>query len=407
MNDQRLGPAICSRAVTSHATRAVQHRRRPFVAPLVPRSPNEEHRASTPLELLFDLVVVVAVAQAASGLHHALAEGHAGHGVLRYSMAFFGVWWAWMNFTWFASAYDNDDVAYRLLVLLQLTGALVYAAGIPRFERGDLTVGVTGYVVMRLALVTLWLRAANADPPRRRSARRFALGVFVVQVAWVAKLFGPAWLELPGFWILAGCELLVPLWAERAAPTTWHAEHISERYGLFTLITLGESILAASVAVRTASEAGASTASLLSIIVGGLLIVFSFWWLYFERPAHEMLTSMRAAFLWGYGHYFVFASAAAVGAGLAVAVDHATHHADISRVAAGAAVSVPVAVYLLCLWFLHGRSEPTAVAPLVVSGVLAMPFTGHAVLGTGLLMAGLTAFKVVRAGRAPHPSDSA
>ena len=380
-------------------------RHRPFVAPLEARSPQEEHRVSTPLELLFDLVIVVAVAQAASGLHHSLSQGHAVAGVLMYAMVFFGVWWAWMNFTWFASAYDNDDVVYRLLVLLQLTGALVFAAGIPRFEHGDRTVGVVGYVVMRLALVTLWLRAAKADPPRRRSARRFALGVFLLQCAWVALLVVPEALGMVGFWTLAACELLVPVWAQRAAPTTWHPEHIAERFGLFTLITLGESILAASVAVRRATEQGASARTLLPLILGGLLIVFSFWWLYFERPGHEGLTSLRAAFVWGYGHYFVFAAAAAVGAGLAVSVDHATHQTSISDTAAGASVAVPVAVFLGCLWFLHGRSERAVatrvVGPLVVALVLLTPLTGQAVLGTGLLMAVLVAFKVAQATGAP------
>jgi low temperature requirement protein LtrA len=389
--------------VSHHATRHAAHHHRPWAAPLGPRSPEEEHRASTPLELFFDLVIVVAVAQAASGLHHALSEGHVRTGVLTYSMVFFGVWWAWVNFTWFASAYDNDDVVYRLLVLLQLTGALVFAAGIPRFEHGDLTVGVVGYAIMRLALVTLWLRAARADPPRRRATRRYALGVFLVQTAWVAFLFVPGTFGLAGFWLLAACDILVPVWAERACPTTWHPEHIAERYGLFTLITLGESILAASVAVRAAAEGGVSARSLLPIVVGGLLIVFSFWWLYFERPAHEALTSFAATFIFGYGHYFVFASAAAVGAGLAVAVDHATHHGAISDVAAGAALAVPVAVYLVCLWFLHGRSDRSVatrvVAPLVVVGVLLTPFTGQAALWTGVLMAGLTAFKIVQAGK--------
>jgi low temperature requirement protein LtrA len=352
-------------------------------------------------------VIVVAVARAAGALHQALSDGRFTDGVLTYAMVFFGVWWAWVNFTWFASAYDNDDVAYRLLVLLQLTGALVFAAGIPSFEHGDLTVGVFGYVLMRLALVTLWLRAARGDPPRRRSARRYAIGVFLVQVAWVALLGVPRSLGLLGFWTLAACELLVPAWAERAAPTTWHAEHIAERYGLFTLITLGESILAASVAVRAATEAGASALGLLPIIGGGLLIVYSIWWLYFDRPAHEVLTSLRVAFVWGYGHYFVFAAAAAVGAGLAVAVDHETHRSLISNVAAGAAVAVPVTVLLACLSVLHAPSErafATRVGtPIAVVFVLLTPFTGQPVLGTGLLMAGLAAFKALAAGRRASP----
>jgi low temperature requirement protein LtrA len=105
---------------------------------MVGRDPDEAHRASTPLELLFDLTLVVAVARATSKLHHALAQGHAGHALAGYAVMFFDLWWAWVNFTWFASAYDTDDVAYRLLTLLQMAGVLVYAAGIPAaFEHYD------------------------------------------------------------------------------------------------------------------------------------------------------------------------------------------------------------------------------------------------------------------------------
>jgi low temperature requirement protein LtrA len=381
-------------------------RHRPWIAPFGPRSPDEPHRVSTPLELFFDLVIVVAVARAAGGLHHALAEGHVAHGVHAYAAAFFGVWWAWMKFTWFASAYDNDDVAYRLLVFVQLTGALVFATGIAGFERGDLRIGTAGYVVMRLAMVLQWLRAARSDPQRRAGHRRYALGVFLLQTAWVARLFLPPELGMPSFWALVACELLVPVWAERAAPTTWHPHHIAERYALFTIIALGESILAASIALDAATGTGASAATLWPTIAGGLLIVFACWWLYFDHPGHEALTSVPAAFLWGYAHYFVFAAAAAIGAGLAVAVDHATHRAQVSGVVAGAAVAIPAAVYLVVLWILHARAERTAaarvVAPVVVAAILLMPFTGQPVLGTGLLMATLTAFKIARAARPPR-----
>ena len=95
------------------------------------RDPGEEHRASTPLELLFDLTFVVAVARAGIELHDALGHGQAGHALTGYAAVFFGLWWAWVNFTWFASAYDTDDVPYRLLTLLQMAGVLVFAAGIP------------------------------------------------------------------------------------------------------------------------------------------------------------------------------------------------------------------------------------------------------------------------------------
>src|SRR6187402_3508026 len=83
-----------------------------LMAPMRARSPHEPHRAATPLELLFDLVFVVAIAQAAAGLHHSIAEAHVLAGLAGYLMVFFAIWWAWMNFTWFASAYDCDDVPY-------------------------------------------------------------------------------------------------------------------------------------------------------------------------------------------------------------------------------------------------------------------------------------------------------
>jgi low temperature requirement protein LtrA len=375
--------------------------RRPWLSPLSARSPHEAHRVSTPLELFFDLVIVVAVAQASSGLHHALAEAHVGSGVLTYSMVFFGIWWAWVNFTWFASAYDNDDVAYRLLVLLQLTGALVFAAGIPSFEHGDLRVGVAGYVLMRLALVTQWLRASRGDPARRRCARRYAFGVLLLQAAWVAYLGVPRSLALAGFWTLALVEMLVPAWAERASPTTWHAHHIAERYGLFTIITLGESILAASIAVRAATEAGAKAVVLAPVVTGGLLIVFSFWWLYFDRPGHEVLAALRSPFLWGYLHYFVFGAAAAVGAGLSVSVDHAIGKTALSSAVAGLTVAGPVALFLACLWVLHAPCERSTASRLATTAtilaVLLAPLTAQPVLLTGVLMAGLVAYKATRA----------
>ena len=104
--------------------------------PMVARRADEEHRSSTVLELFFDLCFVVAVAQAAAGLHHAISEDAVADGVVAYVMVFFAVWWAWMNFTWFASAYDTDDIAYRLTTLVQIAGALVFAAGVPRAMNG-------------------------------------------------------------------------------------------------------------------------------------------------------------------------------------------------------------------------------------------------------------------------------
>ena len=371
----------------------------PVRARMAARSPHEAHRAATPLELLFDLVFVVAIAQAADGLHHAVAGGHALDGFVGYLMVFFAIWWAWMNFTWFASAYDCDDVPYRLAVFVQIAGALILAAGIPEmFEsRAPNVATVGGYVVMRLAVVGQWLRAAVADPEHRTTARRYALGITLLQGAWIGMLFMPD-LWPVGFPLLAALELVVPIWAERAAPTTWHPHHIAERYGLLTLIVLGESILAATLAVQSALRSGEGLPALAPLIVGGLLIVYAMWWVYFDRPVHDLLTSLRKAVVWGYGHYVVFGAAAAVGAGLAVGVDHATHHAKIDATAAGSAVAIPVAVYLMCLWFLHDRPDykkTRAFGPIAAALVLLTPLTGHAVPLTGVILAALVAIKLM------------
>ncbi|MPY31271.1 low temperature requirement protein A [Streptomyces adustus] len=155
------------------------------------RSSDEQHRSATSLELFFDLCFAVVVAQASASLHGTLTRGDFADGVLRFALVFFTIWWAWMNFTWFASAYDPDDVTYRLAVPVQITGALVLAAaGVRRaFEDRALRVITLGYVVLRTALAAPWLRAALSDSVRRRTALRSAAGVAMCQLGWVELLF--------------------------------------------------------------------------------------------------------------------------------------------------------------------------------------------------------------------------
>jgi low temperature requirement protein LtrA len=385
---------------------------RSWLTPMRARSADESHRVSTPLELLFDLCFVVAVAQAAEPLHHDIAESHFAAGIGHYAMVFFAIWWAWMNFTWFASAYDTDDDVYRITSLVQIAGALVLAAGIgPAFEDGNYAGVTAGYVLMRLAMVVQWLRAARNDRQRRPTALRYAAGIAIVQVFWVIRLFLPESWSTPMFVILVVAELLVPLIAERApgGPTTYHPHHIAERYGLFTIIVLGESVSAATIAVRTGLDEGDYFGDLLWLAGAGLVIVFALWWLYFDRSAHRLLTSLRTSILWGYGHYFIFASAAAVGAGLAVSVDYDTHHAEISRTAAGYAVAAPVAIYLLFVWMLHIRPHlrgPLLVAyPIVAVLILLTPLGPAPVQVIAVLLAALVAITLTLGRRIPDPFD--
>jgi low temperature requirement protein LtrA len=386
---------------------------RPWLQTMTARDPDEPHRAATPLELLFDLCFVVAVAQVAAQLHHAVSENHAATGVLSYLAVFFAIWWAWMGFTWFASAYDVDDVPYRLATFVQIAGVLVLASGVPRaFTQHDFVLPVVGYTVMRLSLVSQWLRAARAHPEGRATAMRYVVGIVMIQSAWIGWMFMPVDSRMPLFALLALFDLAVPIWAESAGRTAWHPNHIAERYGLFTLIVLGESVLAATTAVQHAVGAGEATGDLYTVAAGGLLIVLSLWWLYFAKPAERFLTSNRAAFVWGYGHYLALGSAAAIGAGLAVNVDHATHHTHISGPAAGASVTIPVAVFLLVVYLLHIRPQHAfALHALLMPGtavvVLALTLTSVPVLATGLAVAALVAASVAIAHRREPPPSPA
>ncbi|MFD3308903.1 low temperature requirement protein A [Streptomyces sp. NPDC058694] len=365
------------------------------------RGRNEAHRVASPLELFFDLCFVVAIAQAGVQLVHSVAEAHAAEGILNYAMVFFAIWWAWMNFTWFASAYDNDDVLYRVVTLIQIAGVLVLAAGVSKaFEDHDFLLVLVGYVIMRMALTVQWLRAArNADGAERRMALRYAGGVVVCQVGWVGLVLlpesGRPWL----FLVMAIAEMCVPLLAEREFSTVWHPHHISERYGLFTIIVLGETIAAATIAVKVGVDENDALGELLPIASGGLLIIFAAWWIYFVVPIHGHLSSSRKAFLWGYGHYVIFASAAAIGAGLEVAVEQAVGKAHISTVAASAAVTLPTALFLLTVWVLHARHYKVGTAQQLVLPVTALAVALCTFLGDwAVLAAGVVAALAVVVG---------
>jgi low temperature requirement protein LtrA len=308
---------------------------------------------------------------------------------------FFAVWWAWMNFTWFASAYDTDDIAYRVTTLVQIAGALVFAAGVPRaMDHRDFAVATLGYVIMRLAMVTQWLRAARSDRLHRPACLRFAAGVTLVQLGWVARLALPQPWDAVGFGVLVAVELAVPIYAEHSSRTSWHPQHIAERYGLFTIIVLGESVAAATVAIQSALDNDISLADMATVATGGILTVFAMWWLYFAKDAARLLTSHLWAFIWGYGHYFVFGSAAAVGAGLQINVDRAIGESPIGATAAAASFTLPVAIFLLAVWVLHwtplhGGPWHQSIAPGFAAAVLLATFSPEPVLVTGLLVAAM------------------
>lgn len=364
------------------------------------RSPSEHHRAATPLELFFDLVFVVAVASAAAHLHHGFIANHIGEASLSFIMVFFAIWWAWMGFTWFASAFDVDDPLYRILVFIQMFGSLVIASGVADvFEEHSLVRITIGYSIMRLGLVGLWLRAYYSQPKGsflRANCMRQVISIIACQMGWLSLLLlphTPLWL----FWVMVACELAMPVWAQKVGRTPWHAGHIAERYSLLTLIVLGESVLSLSLALQATHSFSDLNWQRGVFMLAGFAILFCLWWLYFNDSIHDLLNkNKKIAFAWGYGHYVIFASAAAVGAALAATVDVVNGKAIMNDTVLGLILTVPLALYLLGLWYCHEQHRlqtfvqkmayPLAAVLLFLSSFLPQTMLWCTVILIGLLI---------------------
>lgn len=395
---------------TSAAHPPLDHRLRRMVG----RDPNEPHRTATPLELLFDLTFVVAFSQAGAQAAHLLELGHWGPAFVGFSIAVFAICLAWINYSWLASAYDTDDVFFRVATMVQMLGVLVLALGLPDVfqsidegEHLDNGVMIAGYVIMRIATIALWLRIARHDAAHRRSALTYAVVVGILQVGWVATIFINPSLSVM-LWIfvfLAALELACPYVIERRlGGTPWHAHHIAERYGLLVIITLGEVVLGTILAISAVVEEQDWSVEAALVAFGGTLLAFAMWWVYFTMPSAKVLTRFRErGFTWGYGHFFIFGSLAATGAGLHVAAYEIEGVAHIGPVEALLTVVVPVAVFSVALFTLYSlllrQFDPFhiwlfigSIAMLVIA---VWAVAAGASMGTGIVLTALSPVVVI------------
>jgi low temperature requirement protein LtrA len=328
------------------------------------RDPHEQHRVATPLELLFDLTFVVAFGIAANEFAHMLAENHVGAGLLGFLFATFAVCWAWINFSWFASAYDTDDWIYRLMTMLQMVGVIILALGLPQMyasiEHGghvDNSVMVAGYVVMRISLVGQWLRAAKQDPARRSACLTYVAFVTAAQIGWIGSMFMHK--SVPATFVvialLIGLEALGPVLAEwRRGGTPWHAHHITERYGLLTIIALGEGLLGTVASLSAVVSAQGWTLDAVFVVVAGTGLTFGMWWTYFLLPQADLLHAHRERSFWfGYLPIVTLGGIVATGAGLHAAAYYIEHHSKLDSVETVLAVALPVGVYIVSVYVLY------------------------------------------------------
>jgi low temperature requirement protein LtrA len=335
------------------------------IAPLRLRTEDgtEPGRRVTWLELFFDLVFVGAVAQVATHLQ----EDYSLTGLLRFSLLFVLIWWAWLGHTAFATRFDSDDLVQRGLTWLQMFLVAVMAINSTgALDSRDSAGFAAAYSVMRFVLVAQYLRARHVQRARAWTTRH-AASCGAAATLWLASALVPAPLRFWLWGLALAIDVVTPLVTTRHMVDVPHdAAHLPERYGLFTIILMGESM----VAVMTGMEhqeywsvrAAASA-------VFGLGLIVAIWWCYYDvvdAAGERMVRSRREAVrfqLWSYGHLPLYLGIAVTGVGLEHVIAKATKeplHAAELAILTGAVAAVTTAMMLLAASRHEQPRDPSA-----------------------------------------------
>jgi len=343
----------------------------------------QEHRHATWLELFYDLVFVVAISQ----LAHNLSGDVSLSGFFGFVVLFIPVWWAWIGTTFYANRFDSDDIGHRLLTGLQMLAIAAIAVNV-HHGLGESSSGFAlAYAAGRAVLVVEYLRAAKSIAQARPLATRYAQGFMIAASLWLLSAFVPIPWRF-GFWALGLIvDFATPLTATKLlAGLPPHAGHLPERFGLFTIIVLGEAVIAV---VDGVAEQKWDVQSAIAAVFG-LAIAFSLWWIYFDNVGGAPIRTARAdgrlslINTWLYTHLPLVIGIAATGVG----VEHV--------VASDAGVALPdnerwlicgsVAICFITLGILHrtGIIRYCKIRSKYRSGAAAVLLT-VAILGKGLL----------------------
>jgi low temperature requirement protein LtrA len=277
----------------------------------------EPERRASWLELFFDLCFVVAVGAVAHTLH----DEPSIEGVVLFAALFIPVWWSWMEYAWYATSFPEVGAFNRFGAFAAMLTVLSLATQAGAASHGDPRGFILAFVVFHAIVVALFLRAARLYPGLHGFSIRYASGFGLAAAIWLVSLAFPEGMR-PWVWAVALVVDLVTPWMAvlAAVERTFDVSHIPERYGLFTIIVLGEAIIAVA---RSMSEAE-WTAAAVTTAVAGFAIAVVIWWAYFAHPHAELLERGRlASFIWGYGHIFVWMGIAITGVGIELAIEAA------------------------------------------------------------------------------------
>jgi low temperature requirement protein LtrA len=282
-------------------------------------------RKVTWLELFFDLVFVAAVAQVAEPLrtHYSFDE------LTRLVPLLLLVWWAWTGRAVFSTRFDSDDAIQRSLTFLEMFAVAVMAANARESLESRSSAGfAAAYSGVRLLLLVHYWRATGVHAARGLTTT-YLVGHGAAAILWLASsLMSPVarlatWLvafaiDLTTPWLAVGHNVRVPP----------HPAHLPERFGLFTLILLGESVVAVMRGIESQEtwSLRAATSALT-----GIAVLFAIWWWYFDRAhatgEHHVRSRRDAVRLhvWSYAHFPLYLGIVIAGVGLQRVVALAGH----------------------------------------------------------------------------------
>ncbi|MDJ0697930.1 low temperature requirement protein A [Mastigocoleus sp. MO_188.B34] len=232
---------------------------------------------------------------------------------------FIPIWWAWIGTTFYANRFDTDDISNRLLTGLQMLAIAALAVNVHGGLGGNSAGFALAYAVSRFILVFQYLRVIKHIPQARKFAIHHATGFATAAILW----FISAFILIPLRFIFWGLGLAVdfatPISAKRHQTNLLpHPEHLPERFGLFTIIVLGEAIIAV---VNGVSEKHWDIGSAISAVFG-FIIAFGLWWVYFENVAGSALRNagkqgkLGIFQVWLFGHLPLVIGLTATGVGV-------------------------------------------------------------------------------------------
>jgi low temperature requirement protein LtrA len=275
---------------------------------------DQGERHATWLELFFDLVFVISIAEVA----HTLEDYRTLADFLGTAGLFVAVWWAWVGYTVYADRFDTDDVAHRALVLAGMLAVIAMALSVHDALHGGSARFALAFVAVRGIVLLLNARARRHAAPARPLLNLFLAAFSTGAALWLLSVFVPE----PARYVLWGVALVIELsapWVGRRqivkAPV--HASHLVERFGLFTLIVLGESVVRVAQGAANVSD---WTAATLAAAGGGFLIVAGLWWLYFDRIDEGAVRSVLRGLVWNYAHLPLLAGLVSVAVGTEYAI---------------------------------------------------------------------------------------